>query len=250
MAPSTERLLFPASGFTTKDAAAYYRKVAKWLLPHLKGVPLSIRRFPATVAGTSFWEKDVPGFAPPWIRTISVPRKSGQSEIRYIVANDVKTLVWLAESGGVELHTFLHKAPRLDHATAMVFDLDPGEGSGLADCCRVALLVREQLEEHGLRAYAKVSGSKGLQVYVPIGGTAGHPTTEAFSKQIAQELTARYPKLVVAKMAKQLRAGRVFIDWSQNSATKTTVAVYSLRRNGSGRSCRCRSRGTRSKRRT
>ena len=222
-----DRILFPESGFTKNEAVDFYRRIAPVLLPHLKQRPISFKRYPDTIQGQSFWEKDAPSFTPSWVKTFAVPRRSGESDIHYIVVQDVRTLSWIADVGGIELHPFLHRAPRIDHASAMVFDLDPGPGATLADCCRVALLLRHALGK--LKSFAKVSGSKGLQVYVPLNGTQSHDTTEAFARLVADELARKHPQLMVSKMAKQLRARKVFIDWSQNADYKTTASVYSLR---------------------
>jgi|GEM_PF-5092516 len=157
------RVLFPATGFGTADLAEYYRKVARKLLPHLKNVPVSFRRFPDAVDGQAFWEKDKPSFALSWVKTLRVPRKSGESDIHYVLVNDVKTLVWIAEAGGIEIHPFLSRAPNMAVATGMIFDLDPGPDTDIVDCCRVALLLREALQQLNLQSLPKVSGSKGLQ---------------------------------------------------------------------------------------
>lgn len=224
-----DRVLFPETGFTKSDTIRYYKAVAKVLLPHLKNRPVSIKRYVDTIRGESFWEKDAPSFTPKWVKRVAVPRRGeGADDIDYILINDVRTLTWVADVGGIEIHPFLHVAPRIDVATHVVFDLDPGEGADILDCARVALLLREALQKVELESYAKVSGSKGIQVYAPIGG-APHETTESFARLMANELARRHPKLIVSKMAKSLRAGKVFIDWSQNADYKTTVAVYSLR---------------------
>ena len=228
-APKRDRVLFPETGFTKRDAVAYYRAIAKVLLPHLRNRPLSFKRHPDSVNNESFWEKDAPSFTPTWVKTAEVPRRSGASEISYIVANDVKTLVWIASVGGVEIHPFLHRAPKLDRATDVVFDLDPGEGSTILDCCKVAVILREALASMRLESFVKVSGSKGLQVYAPLNSDTTHAETESFAQLVAEELARAHPKLVVAKMTRSLRAKKVFIDWSQNADFKTTVAVYSLR---------------------
>lgn len=224
-----DRVLFPKSGFTKDDAIDYYERVAKWLLPHLKNVPVSLKRYPDTVRGESFWEKDSPSFTPDWIRTVAVPRRSGESNIHYIVIDDARTLTWVGDVGGIEIHPFLHRAPHIDRATAIVFDLDPGEGASMTKCCDVALVLRDALDALKLKSFAKVSGSKGLQVYVPLNGAASHAATEGFARFVAEELARRNAKLVTAKMAKQFRAKKIFIDWSQNADYKTTVSVYSLR---------------------
>lgn len=224
-----ERVLFPESGFTLADADAYYRSVSRVLLPHLKGRPLSFKRYPDTVDGDSFWEKDAPSFTPEWVRRAPVPRRGGGPPIEYIVANDLRTLRWIVGAGGIELHPFLHRAPALEKATHVVFDLDPGQGAGLEECCRVALILRDALETVTLRSFAKVSGSKGLQVYVPLNGSDTHAATETFARIVAEDLARRHPREIVARMTKSARTRRVFIDWSQNADYKTTVAVYSLR---------------------
>jgi bifunctional non-homologous end joining protein LigD len=210
-------------------AVSYYRSIAKTILPHLRNRPLSFKRFPDDIGGEFFWEKDAPSFTPAWVKRFPVPRREGGPPIEYVVCNDTRTLTWLAGVGGIELHPFLHKIPRIDVATHVVFDLDPGEGADIRDCAKVALLLREALP---LESFAKVSGSKGIQVYTPLKRGATHDATEAFARGVAEELARAHPKLIVAKMAKALRRGKVFIDWSQNADYKTTVAVYSLRATG------------------
>ncbi|HEX8172766.1 MAG TPA: non-homologous end-joining DNA ligase [Thermoanaerobaculia bacterium] len=223
-------MLFPEAGFAREDAVAYYKAIAKFLLPHLKRRPLSFKRYVDSVRGESFWEKDAPSFTPAWVKRFPVPRREGGPPIEYVVIDDVRTLTWVASVGGIELHPFLHVVPRIDVATHVVFDLDPGEGAGLDDCAQVALLLRDALRSIQLESFAKVSGSKGIQVYVPLNGRgATHEVTEAFARLIADELARRHPRQIVSKMAKALRRGKVFIDWSQNADYKTTVAVYSLR---------------------
>ncbi|GAC1430697.1 MAG: hypothetical protein NVSMB68_02970 [Thermoanaerobaculia bacterium] len=224
-----DRVLFPESGFTKADAIDYYRRVARFLLPHLKNRPVSFKRFPGEIGGLSFWEKDAPAFTPSWVKRFPVPRRSGESDIEYILVNDLRTLVWVAEVGGIEIHPFLHRVPRVDESTHVVFDLDPGAGASIVECCEVAVLLRDALEGIRLRSFVKVSGSKGLQVVVPLNSGAAHTVTEAFALLIAEELARANPRLIVAKMTKAVRTKKVFIDWSQNAGYKTTVAVYSLR---------------------
>ena len=229
MSRRPDRVLFPESGFTKYQAIDYYRSVARVLLPHLKNRPMSFLRFPDTVRGVSFWEKDAPSFTPAWVKRVPVPRRDGGSDIEYLMVNDLRTLTWVADVGCIELHAFLHRKPRIDLATEVVFDLDPGPGATIIDCCRVAVALRDALEPAGLQTFVKVSGSKGLQVHVPLNGNATHDTTEAFARLVAGELARKHPKLVVAQMAKNLRVKKVFIDWSQNADYKTTISVYSLR---------------------
>ncbi|MDQ3283531.1 MAG: non-homologous end-joining DNA ligase [Acidobacteriota bacterium] len=221
--------LFPATEFSKADALAYYKAVSRYLLPHLRNRPISFKRYIDTVRNESFWEKDAPSFTPDWVKRFPVPRREGGPPIEYIVVNDTKTLLWLVSAGGLELHPFLHVIPRIDIATHVVFDLDPGEGADIHDCARVAALLREALHAINLECFAKVSGSKGIQVYVPLNSRATHDATETFARVVAGELARAHPKLIVAQMTKALRRNKVFIDWSQNADYKTTVAVYSLR---------------------
>ena len=227
--PALDSVLFPESGFTRADAVKYYRAIAKIALPHIRNRPLSFKRYPSTIHGQSFWEKDAPSFTPSWVKRIAVPRRSGESDIEYVVANDVRTLTWIASAGGVELHPFLHRISNLEQPVEVVFDLDPGSGASILDACRVAVILRDALAAIDLQSFAKVSGSKGVQVYVPLHTPATHDQTETFARFVAEELARRHSSLVVAKMAKSMRTGKVFIDWSQNADYKTTVAVYSLR---------------------
>jgi bifunctional non-homologous end joining protein LigD len=221
------RALYP-NGFGIDDAVAYYKAIGKFLLPHLRRRPLSFKRYVDTTRGDAFWEKDAPSFTPAWVKRFPVPRREGGPPIEYVVVDNVRTLTWIASVGGIELHPFLHVIPRIEIATHVVFDLDPGEGADLRDCARVGLILRDALLALELQSFAKVSGSKGIQVYVPSQG-ATHEQTETFARLLADELARRHPDLIVSKMAKTLRHGKVFIDWSQNADYKTTVAVYSLR---------------------
>ncbi|HEY2383832.1 MAG TPA: non-homologous end-joining DNA ligase [Terriglobia bacterium] len=226
-----DKVLYPEAHFTKRQVIDYYTRVAPFLLPHLKDRPVTLKRFPNGLGGNFFYEKDAPRFTPEWVRTVSVPRRDrSNADIRYVVIDDLPTLVWLSNLANLELHPFLHKAKRLERPTAVVFDFDPGPGADILDCARVAFYVRGHLTEFGLECFAKVSGSKGLQVYVPL-NTAGavYPATQGFAKAIAELMQERHPDLVVSKMTKAIRGGKVFIDWSQNSDFKTTVGVYSLR---------------------
>ncbi|HYO81159.1 MAG TPA: non-homologous end-joining DNA ligase, partial [Bryobacteraceae bacterium] len=206
-----------------------YIRVSPWLLPHLKDRPVTMKRYPNGVGGEHFYEKDAPGFTPDWVQTFPVPRRAGGPDIRYILINDLPTLVWTANLANLEIHPFLHCVPAISNPTSVVFDLDPGEGADVVRCAEVAFLLRTRLGELGLDSYPKVSGSKGLQVYVPLNQDATYDATQPFAKSLAQRLAREYPRLIVAEMAKNLRAGKVFIDWSQNSDFKTTVGVYSMR---------------------
>ncbi|HEX8152285.1 MAG TPA: non-homologous end-joining DNA ligase [Thermoanaerobaculia bacterium] len=227
MAPRDhDRVLFPETGFTKRDAIDFYTRIAKVMLPHLRARPLSFKRYPSTIRNESFWEKDAPSFTPAWVRTFPVPRREGGEPIHYVVANDAKTLKWIAGVGGIEIHPFLHRVPKIAEPTHVVFDLDPGPGADIIDCCEVALILREALDAE---PFVKVSGSKGLQVYAPLRKKTTHEQSESIARLLAEELARRHPGKIVAKMTKSLRVKKVFIDWSQNADYKTTVAVYSLR---------------------
>jgi bifunctional non-homologous end joining protein LigD len=224
-----EKVFFPQGGFTKGQVIRYYLDVAATLLPHLKNRPVTLIRFPDGVAGEKFYEKNAPKFAPSWVRTYSVPRRREEGEIDYILINDAQTLAWCANLAAIELHPFLHRVPKLDRPTQVAFDLDPGEGTNLVACARVAFLIKEILDHLGLKAFPKVSGSKGLQLYLPLNTPVTYAATSAFAKAIAELLQRQHPDLVVSRMEKARRRGRVLIDWSQNSGSKTTVAVYSMR---------------------
>jgi bifunctional non-homologous end joining protein LigD len=224
-----KKIFFPATGFTKGQLIAYYLGVAPSILPHLQGRPITLIRYPDGVEGEKFYEKNAPRFAPPWLKTLRVSRRRSPGEINYILIDSVSALAWCANLAAIELHPFLHRAPHLDRPTSVVFDLDPGEGATLVTCAAVAFQVKAILDELGLEAFAKVSGSKGLQVYVPLNTPATYEATGQFAKAMAELLAQRHPDQVVSHMAKMRRRGRVLIDWSQNSPAKTTVAVYSLR---------------------
>ena len=224
-----DKVLYPSSGFTKGQLVDYYAAVAPVLLAHLAGRPLTLKRYPDGVEGKHFYEKRCPTHRPAWVRTAAISSERKQAPIDYCLAEDLPTLIWLANLADIELHTSLSRARDMDRPTALVFDLDPGEGVGLRACCRVALWIRELLEAFELRSLVKTSGSKGLQVYVPLNSPASYAQTKPFALAVAQLLEKQHPKLVVSRMAKSLRDGRVLIDWSQNDEHKTTVSVYSLR---------------------
>lgn len=224
-----DKVLFPEAGFTKGEMIQYYINVAPFILPHLKNRPVTLIRFPDGTDGESFYEKNAPHFAPDWIKTFPVPRQHHDGSIDYILINDARTLAWCANLAAIELHPFLHRAKSLEVPTHIAFDLDPGEGADLLTCAEIAFLVKGVLDELGLESFPKVSGSKGVQLYVPLNGRATYETTQPFAKAVAELLAQRHPDKVVSNMAKALRKQRVLIDWSQNSRAKTTVCVYSLR---------------------
>jgi bifunctional non-homologous end joining protein LigD len=225
-----DKLLYPGTKFTKAKVIDYYVNISKYLLPHLKDHPITLKRFPDGVFGEAFYEKDAPAFTPSWVKTVPVPRReTAGPDIRYILINDLPTLVWVANLATLEIHPFLHRASQLNRPTSMVFDCDPGEGANILHSARVALMLRDVLEELGLDSYVKVSGSKGVQVYVPLNSRVTYNETQPLAQGIAQLLAQREPRLIVWQMPKRLRAKKVFIDWSQNAEYKTTVGVYSLR---------------------
>jgi bifunctional non-homologous end joining protein LigD len=224
-----DKVLYPEAGFTKAQVLDYYSRIAPALLPHLRDRPLTLKRYPDGVDAEFFYEKQCPSHRPAWVATAPVWSGRNERTIDFCLANDLPTLVWVANLASIELHTALHRAPEVSRPTCMVFDLDPGEPAGLAECVIVALELREALDDLGLASVVKTSGSKGLQVYVPLNTPVTYDTTKGFSKAMAQILERRHPKLVVSNMAKELRKGKVLIDWSQNDEHKTTVSVYSLR---------------------
>jgi bifunctional non-homologous end joining protein LigD len=225
-----DKLLYPGGKFTKAKVIDYYIRISEHLLPHLKNRPVTLKRFPDGVFGEFFYEKDAPAFTPSWVQTFAVPRRETKgADIRYILINDLPTLVWLANLANLEIHPFLHRVPRIDQPTSIVFDCDPGEGADILSCVRVAQILRDILKDLNLESFAKVSGSKGLQVYVPLNSHVTYGETGALAKAVAELISQREPKLIVSQMAKRLRTNKVFIDWSQNAEFKTTVSVYSLR---------------------
>jgi len=225
-----DKLMYPAAGFTKGEVIDYYTRIAPVLLPHLRGRALTRIRYPNGVDGAHFFEKNAPGGTPSWVRleTLPVPGSTKAREtIDFVVVDELATLVWVANLASLELHTpqwRIGADPDL-----LVVDLDPGAPAGLKECCGVAMLMRDRLAEDGLTAHPKTSGKKGMQLCVPIAGTQDAEIVSEYARQVAEELSAQVPASITAKMARAVRPGKVFIDWSQNSAAKTTVAPYSLR---------------------
>lgn len=223
-----DKVLYPEAGFTKGEVIDYYVRISPVLLPYLKNRPITLKRYPDGVNGFFFYEKQCPAHRPRWVKTADVPKSDG-STIHYCVMNDLPALVWAANLADLELHTFLHRAPALGRPGALAFDLDPGAPADIVDCCRVALRLQKLFAALGLECFAKTSGSKGMQVYVPLNTTVTYERTKAFAHALAERLERESPKEVVARMQKSLRRGKVFIDWSQNDDHKTTINVYSLR---------------------
>jgi bifunctional non-homologous end joining protein LigD len=228
-----DKVLFPETGFTKGQLIDYYVRVAPVMLPHVRERPLTMKRFPDGVDGKFFFEKHIPSHAPEWVPSVEVGSSDGEDVIPYAMANNLPTLAWAANLGTIELHVPLwhvgrhRKLPaRPDH---MVFDLDPGDGTSIVECCEVAGYVMGELAEQGIESFAKTSGSKGLQLYAAVGPKMTWDTLRGRAHEIAQKLESEHRDLVVSNMRKSLRRGRVLIDWSQNHSAKTTVAVYSVR---------------------
>lgn len=225
-----DKLMYPAAGFTKGEVIDYYTRVAPVLLPHLRDRALTRIRYPNGVDGAHFFEKNAPGGTPSWVRleTLPVPGSTKAREtIDFVVVDELATLVWVANLASLELHTpqwRIGADPDL-----LVVDLDPGAPAALKECCGVAILMRDRLAEDGVTAYPKTSGKKGMQLCCPISGKQSSEVVSEYAKKVAEELAAMVPGSITAKMARAVRPGKVFIDWSQNAAAKTTVAPYSLR---------------------
>jgi bifunctional non-homologous end joining protein LigD len=219
-----EKIFYPDSGFTKAGVVDYYARIAPVMVPHLAGKAVTLVRAPNGVEGQRFFEKRCPPSAPAWVRH--------GGKLDSCVVDDAPTLVWLANLAAIELHAHQHDVDAPDAPRAVVFDLDPGPPAGVLDCARTALDLRSLLDRLGLNVYVKTSGSKGLHLSVPLNGGAGEVTddmTKAFSRALGRLLADDAPDRVTVSMAKNLRPGKVFVDWSQNDANKTTVAVYSMR---------------------
>lgn len=224
-----EKDLYPAYGFTKAQILEYYRKMAPVILPHLQGRALTLKRYPEGVDQEYFFEKRCPAHRPAWVPTARLSLEDGE-EMTVCLVNNLETLMWVENLASLELHVPLAQVASPGIPDAVVFDLDPGEPAGINECARVALILRDLFAHLGLASYVKTSGQKGLHVFLPLhhaGTTFGD--TKQFSRAVAEIMQKNYPELVTAKMAKELRAGKVFINWSQNDPTKTMVAVYSLR---------------------
>jgi bifunctional non-homologous end joining protein LigD len=224
-----EKVFYPESGFTKGQVIDYYVKVSPALLPHLKDRALTLKRYPDGVAGGFFYEKRCPAYRPNWIQTVPIWSDRHDDHVNYCMANDLPSIVWAANLGDLELHTLLAKGRKVDQPTTMVFDLDPGAPAGILDCAEVALWIKDYFDELKLQTFIKTSGSKGLQLYVPLNTAVTYDDTKPFARAVAERMEQEHPDRVVSKMEKRLRVGKVLVDWSQNDRHKTTVCVYSLR---------------------
>jgi bifunctional non-homologous end joining protein LigD len=224
-----DKILYPVAGFTKAQIIDYYVRIAPVLLPHLRGRPLTMKRYPNGVGGMFFYEKNCPTHRPEWVKTAPIWSEGNHRWMDYCLVEDLPTLVWAANLADIELHTSLSLAKDILRPTAIVFDLDPGPPADIILCCQVGLWVRDTFQQLGLESFAKTSGSKGLQVYIPLNTAVTYDQTKPFAHELARILERRHPDLVVSDMKKSLRVGKVLVDWSQNDDHKTTVCVYSLR---------------------
>jgi bifunctional non-homologous end joining protein LigD len=224
-----DKVLYPATGFTKKDVIDYYVRIAPAIIPHLAGRALTRKRYPDGVEGEPFFEKNAPMHKPDWVKVAPIWSGRNRRTVNYILADDLATLVWLANLAALELHPSLALAKDITCPTEMVFDLDPGPPANIVQCCEVGLRLREICDRFELQSFPKTSGSKGLQIYVPLNTPVTYDATKMFSHALAQLLETEQPNLVLSEMSRQARTGKVFVDWSQNDEHKTTVAVYSLR---------------------
>jgi len=224
-----DKVLYPKVGFTKGQVIDYFIRVAPVLLPHLKDRPLTMKRYPDGVEGEFFYEKNCPSHRPNWVKTAKVWSEGNQRRMHYCLANDLPTLVWAANLADLELHTSLSRKDKIERPTMTVFDLDPGPPADIVQCCQVGIWLRDLLAKMKLKSFAKTSGSKGLQVYVPLNTPVTYDDTKGLSRSLAQHLESEHPDLVTSNMSKAVRKGKVFVDWSQNDEHKTTICVYSLR---------------------
>jgi bifunctional non-homologous end joining protein LigD len=230
-----DKVLYPGAGFTKGQVIEYYARIAPTMLPHMAERPITLKRYPNGVEGQFFYEKNCPKHRPEWMRTVEIPAKGWNSTapkdtlINYCLLTEPADLVWTANMAALELHPGLARVEDLTRPTCVVFDLDPGAPADVIDCARVGLWIREVFDQLGLTSLIKTSGSKGLQLYLPLNSPADFEDTARFSQAVAQLLEKQHPKQVVSVQAKERRKNKVLVDWYQNASFKTTVAVYSLR---------------------
>lgn len=224
-----DKVLWPETGFTKAQMIDYYTRVAPVMVKHLKGYPVTLKRYPDGVDAGYFYEKECPAYHPDWVSTATMPSRNVRQRVNFCVVDNKATLVWLANLATIELHTLLAKGKDLGRPTMIAFDLDPGPPADVLDSAWAALRLREILADLGIEAFPKVSGSKGVHVYVPLNTSVTYEETKGFANALARMMEKQYPKRITALMRKTLRVGKVFVDWSQNDPHKTTVCAYSLR---------------------
>jgi bifunctional non-homologous end joining protein LigD len=223
------KVMYPSIGFTKLDVARYYAAVGPAVLPHLKGRPITLKRYPDGVNGMFFYERHCPSHRPAWVDTAAVSSSSEKESVHHCVVNDLETLMWVVNLASIELHTLLSTQTNEQKPTQIIFDLDPGAPANLVQCAEVALELKKLMDALALKCFFKTSGGKGIHVSIPLNTPATFEETKPFAHSIALWLEKKWPRLVVSKMAKALRGGKVLVDWSQNDHHKSTVAPYSLR---------------------
>ena len=224
-----DKVFYPGTGFTKGQVIDYYARIAPVLVSHLAGKPLTLKRYPNGVDAEPFFEKNATKHRPDWVQTVPIWSEGNRRDVNYILANDLPTLIWVANLAAIELHPSLSLAKDIGCPRSLVFDLDPGPPANILQCCQVAAWLRAIFEHFGLESFPKSSGSKGLQIYVPLNTRTSYDETKPFAHAVARLLESEHRDLVVSDMKKAIRTNRVFVDWSQNDEHKTTVSVYSLR---------------------
>lgn len=224
-----DKIYYPRTEFSKAQVIDYYVKIAPYILPHIKDHPLTLKRYPHGSGKNFFYQKECPSHKPKWLKTAPVWSEKNKRNINFTLANDLPSLLWVINLAALELHTSLSLYSAISLPRVLVFDLDPGLPATILECAQVALWLREIFIKYDLKSYPKTSGSKGLQIYVPLNTTTNYEDTKEFAHKLAKLLEKQHPEVVVSKMKKSLRPGKIFIDWSQNDQHKTTVCVYSLR---------------------
>lgn len=223
------KVLYPTTGFTKGQVIDYYARIAPVLIPHLAGRPVTLKRYPEGVDKEFFFEKNTTKYRPEWVKTAPIWSEGNNRNVNYVLVNDLPTLIWVANLAAIELHPSLSLAKKIESPTVIAFDLDPGPPANIVQCCQVAIWLREFFDHFGLQSFPKTSGSKGLQIYVPMNTPTTYDVTKPFAHALARLLENEHKDFVVSDMKKSLRVGKVLVDWSQNDEHKTTIAVYSLR---------------------
>ena len=224
-----DKVFYPATGFTKGQVIDYYARIAPVLVPHLAGKPLTLKRYPNGVNEPPFFEKNATKHRPDWVKTAPIWSEGNQRDVNYILANDLATLVWVANLASIELHPSLSLATDIERPRSLVFDLDPGPPANIVQCCQVAVWLRAIFDHFKLQSFPKTSGSKGMQIYVPLNTKTSYDETKPSAHALAKLLEDQHRELVVSEMKKAIRTNKIFVDWSQNDEHKTTVSVYSLR---------------------
>jgi bifunctional non-homologous end joining protein LigD len=223
------KVLYPETGFTKGEVMDYYVRMADVILPHLKGRPLTLKRYPNGVDSMFFYEKRCPSHKPDWIKTVKVWSEGNQEDMFYCTMDGPAALAWVANLASIELHVLLSKDPKVDVPNVVAFDFDPGPPAGVLEACEVLLMVKDVMEGLGLECFPKTSGGKGMHLYVPLNTPTTFEKTKHFAHELAKLLEREHPDRVTSNILKAKRKGKVFMDWSQNDSHKTTVCVYSMR---------------------